>query len=297
MWYSNYDMPQKIRKAVIPAAGLGTRFLPASKAIPKEMLPIVDKPVIHYVVEELVAAGIEQIIIVTGWHKRTIEDHFDYPFELEYRLLQAGKRALYESQREIADAAEYIFVRQREPLGTGHAILQAQSVVGDEPFLVHWGDDIIDAEIPAARQLMDVYEQYQSTVLAVQHVEPHEIVRYGSIDPEPISKRIFRVKDIIEKPVEGSAPSLLGQVCEFILTPDFFERMRRVQPGKGGERWHIDAIQEMARESAVYAHEFIGKRYDCGDKHGYMRANIDFALKRDDMGSALREYLKKSLCE
>lgn len=297
-------MAKKIRKAVIPAAGLGTRFLPATKAIPKEMLPIVDKPIIQYIVEELVASGIEQIIIVTGWHKRTIEDHFDYPFELEYRLMQAGKKELFEAQRKIADAAEFIFVRQREPLGTGHALLQAKSVIGDEPFLVHWGDDIIDAEVPAAKQLIDVYGQYEGSVLAVDRVTEDEISNYGAIDPDPVKsqssygagdleeERVYRVKSIVEKPSAEEAPSLLGQVCQFILTPDFFEHMERVQPEEGKEVLHVDAIQEMAKGGRVYACEFEGLRFDCGRRNGYLHANIHYALKREDTREAVTSFLK-----
>ncbi len=287
---------QRVRKAVIPAAGLGTRFLPASKVVPKEMLPIVDKPIIQYIVEELVASGIEQIIIISGWHKRTIEDHFDYPFELEYRLLHAGKKELFEAQRQIADAAEYVYIRQREPLGTGHAILQARSVVGDEPFLVHWGDDIIDAEIPVARQLIGAFEKYGKSMLALERVEPEDVIHYGcpSIQEIPGEDQIFQVTGIVEKPEPKDAPSSFGQVSEFILTPDFFERVERVRPSeRDGEIYHIDAIQEMAEEGGVYGYEFEGRRYDCGRKEGYLRANIDFALKRDDVGPVLREYLKR----
>lgn len=298
-------MQKKIRKAVIPAAGLGTRFLPATKAIPKEMLPIVDKPIIQYIVEELVDSGIEQVIIISGWHKRTIEDHFDYPFELEYYLKESGKEALFEAQRKIADAAEFVFIRQHEPLGTGHAILQARSVIGAEPFIVHWGDDVIDSQVPAAKQLMDVYERYEKPILAVERVSEDEISNYGAVDAEDVENagginaagRVYRVRDIVEKPAPDETPSMLGQVAEFILTPDFFDRMERVGPGKQGEIWHIDAIQEMAREDEVYACEFEGTRYDCGRKSGYLRANVDFALKRKDVGPELSEYLKSAVCE
>lgn len=285
-------MSQTIRKAVIPAAGLGTRFLPASKVIPKEMLPIVDKPIIQYVVEELVEAGIEQIIIVTGWHKRTIEDHFDYPFELEYRLKQAGKNDLFEVQRKIADSAEFVYVRQREPLGTGHAIMRARDVVGNEPFLVHFGDDIIVSSVPAASQLMDVYEKYGTPVLAGMRVAKEEVSKYGAIDGEQIDDRLYRVSDLVEKPESNAVRTDLVQVTEYILTPDWFDRMEHVKPSPGGEIWPTEAIREMARNGGVYAYEFEGKRYDCGTKLGYLKANIDMGLQHCELAEPLKAHLR-----
>lgn len=285
-------MSTPIKKAVIVAAGLGTRFLPASKAIPKEMLPVVDKPIIHRIVEGLVESGITQIVIVTGWHKRTIEDHFDYPFELEYRLKQAGKEELFEAQRTIADAAKFVFVRQPGPLGIGDAILRAAPVIGEEPFLAMLGDDIIDADPPVAKQLMDIYEKVNKSVIAVMKVPDAEVSRYGIIDPEPVSDRLYRVKNFVEKPQLTDAPSNLAQVSAFLLTPDFFAEMKKVKPGKGGELWQVDAIQQMAHNDTVYAYEFKGTRYDCGHKLGLLQANVEFALKDPSINQEFIAYLE-----
>lgn len=282
----------KVRKAVIPAAGLGTRFLPATKAIPKEMLPIVDVPVIQLVVEEAVQSGIEQIVIVTSAAKRAIEDHFDYAFELESRLAQAGKRADVDLIRAIPESARFIFVRQGEPLGNGHAVLCAREVIGDEPFAVLWGDDLARAEPPVCRQLIDVYERHGGSVLAVMPIEGDDISRYGVIAGEPIGERVYRVTDLVEKPPSDQAPSNLAAVKEYILTPAIFDILAETPGGQGGEIWLADAIRELARREPVFAYEFTGQRYDPGDRLGYLKATVEYALAREDLGEQFRAYLR-----
>jgi UTP--glucose-1-phosphate uridylyltransferase len=282
----------RVRKAVIPAAGLGTRFLPATKAIPKEMLPIVDVPVIQLIVEEAVQSGIEQIVIVTSGAKRAIEDHFDYAYELESRLAQAGKQADVDSIRAIAESARFTFVRQGQPLGNGHAVLCAREVVGDEPFAVLWGDDLARAEIPVCRQLIDVYERQHGSVLAVMPIEGDDISRYGVIAGERIAERTHRVTDLVEKPPPGQAPSNLAAVKEYILTPAIFDILAETPRGQGGEIWLADAIRELARREPVFAYEFIGERYDPGNRLGYLKATVEYALARDDVGPQFRRYLR-----
>lgn len=283
---------KRVRKAVIPAAGLGTRFLPATKAQPKEMLPIVDKPVIQYIVEEAVASGIEQIIIITGQSKRAIEDHFDYPFELAYRLREQNKlEELHEVER-LSEMADFVYVRQKQPLGNGHAVLVAKEVVGDEPFAVLWGDDMVDAEVPCTRQLMDVYSRYGASVIAVMKVPQEKIPKYGVIAATSVGDRIYEATDLVEKPSIDKAPSDLAAVKGYILTPEIFEELERTTAGKGGEIWLSDAIKSLMRRQKVFALEFEGKRYDAGNKLEFLQATVDFALKRDDLSDEFRTYLK-----
>lgn len=282
----------KIRKAVIPAAGLGTRFLPATKSVPKEMLPIVDVPVIQLIVEEAVAAGIEEIVVITSGAKRAIEDHFDYAFELEYRLTQAGKEEELRGIRDLAELARFVFVRQGAPLGNGHAVLCARDVIGDEPFAVLWGDDLVRSAVPVCSQLIKVYEEFGGSVLAVMQIERDEISRYGVIDGERLAERVHRVRGLVEKPSPAHAPSNLAAVKEYILTPEIFRILGDTKPGQGGEIWLADAINELARREAVYACEFEGDRYDPGNKLGFLQATVEYALGREDVGPAFRTYLR-----
>jgi UTP--glucose-1-phosphate uridylyltransferase len=283
---------KKVRKAVIPAAGLGTRFLPATKAQPKEMLPIVDKPVIQYIVEEAVASGIEQIVIITGQSKRAIEDHFDYPFELAHRLRENKKtEELYEVER-LSELANFVYVRQKQPLGNGHAVLVAREVIGDEPFAVLWGDDIVDAKVPCLQQLIQVYEQYGTSVMAVMRVAKELISKYGVIEARQVADRIHEVLDLVEKPTTENAPSDLATVKGYVLTPEIFEELEHTPPGKGGEIWLSDAIKSLMRRQKVFALEFEGRRYDAGNKLEFLQATVDFALKRPDLADEFRAYLK-----
>lgn len=283
---------KRVRKAVIPAAGLGTRFLPATKAQPKEMLPVVDKPVIQYIVEEAVASGIEQVIIITGQSKRAIEDHFDYPFELAYRLREQNKQEELHEVERLSEMADFVYVRQKQPLGNGHAVLVAKEVVGDEPFAVLWGDDMVDAEVPCTRQLIDVYNQYGASVIAVMKVPQEKIPKYGVIAATAVGDRIYEATDLVEKPSIEAAPSDLAAVKGYILTPEIFEELERTTAGKGGEIWLSDAIKSLMRRQKVFALEFEGKRYDAGNKLEFLQATVDFALKRDDLSNEFRAYLK-----
>jgi UTP--glucose-1-phosphate uridylyltransferase len=287
-------MAQKIRKAVIPAAGFGTRFLPATKAMPKEMLPIVDKPIIQYVVEEAVASGIEDIIIVTGWHKRSIEDHFDYPFELEKRLEESGKHEQAEEVRQIANMANFIYVRQKGTYGNGTPVLNARQVVGNEPFAVLWGDEFIYSKPPRLRQMMDVWEQYGHPVISAVRIEdPNALSKYGIADITPIEKNVFKINRIVEKPQPEEAPSNLAAHGAYILPPRIFEILDQAKPGKGGEIWLPDAISVLAKEQDVYAVEIQnGKYYDTGNKLEYLKAVVEFALTHEDLSSDFRDYLK-----
>ena len=283
---------KRVRKAVIPAAGLGTRFLPATKAQPKEMLPIVDKPIIQYIVEEAVDSGIEQIVIITGQSKRAIEDHFDYPFELAHRLREQNKLDELREVERTAELANFVYVRQKQPLGNGHAVLVAKEVVGEEPFAVLWGDDLVDAEGPCLRQLIDVYDQYGASVMAVMRVPQEKIPKYGVIAANPIGERVYEVLDLVEKPSIEAAPSDLAAVKGYVLTPEIFEELERTPPGKGGEIWLSDAIKLLMRRQKVFALEFRGKRYDAGNKLEFLQATVDFALKRGDLDGDFRAYLK-----
>lgn len=283
----------RIRKAVIPAAGLGTRFLPATKAQPKEMLPIVDKPVIQYIVEEAAAAGIEQVIIITGQHKRAIEDHFDRSFELEYRLADSGKKQQLEEMKRISELVNFVYVRQKQPLGNGHAVLCAKDVVGNEPFAVMWGDDVVVAEKPCLKQLIEVYDRYGRSVLAAMNVPEQDYPKYGMIKTSAqIEDRVFRVEDLIEKPSIEESPSSLAQVKAYILTPEIFRFLETTPASKGGEIWLADAIRALLQHEVVYAYAFEGRRYDAGSVLEYLQANVDLALQRPDLRDAFMTYLK-----
>jgi UTP--glucose-1-phosphate uridylyltransferase len=285
----------KIRKAIIPAAGLGTRFLPATKAQPKEMLPIVDKPTLQYIIEEAIASGIEEILIITGRNKTSIENHFDKSVELELELEKKGKTELLEMVRDISDMVNIHYIRQKEPLGLGHAVGCAKSFIGDEPFAVLLGDDIIDSEEPCLAQLIRAYEETNSIILGVQSVDKNDVYKYGIIDIESKDDRLYKVRDMVEKPNVSEAPSNVAILGRYILTPDIFEILEKQAPGKGGEIQLTDAIEYMLKSHHIYAYEFIGNRYDVGDKLGFIKATIDFALKREELRDDLLEILKNKL--
>jgi UTP--glucose-1-phosphate uridylyltransferase len=288
----------RVRKAVFPAAGLGTRFLPATKAQPKEMLPLVDKPIIQYGVEEALAAGCDQIIIITGRGKQAIEDHFDTSYELETMLEQRKKTDLLKIVRQISDMIHVAYVRQKEALGLGHAVLMARELVGDEPFAVLLADDVIDAKVPCLAQLMSVFEQKQASVLAAQVIEGPAISSYGVLkgrQAEGFDGQLHEVDDLVEKPSPEKAPSKLAIIGRYILTPAVFETLEQIQAGSGGELQLTDGICALLKREKVYAYTFEGKRHDTGDKLGFLKATVEFALKRDDLGGPLREYLKSLL--
>src|SRR5574342_716928 len=275
----------EVRKAVIPAAGLGTRFLLATKASPKEMLPLVDKPLIQYAVEEAVASGIEDIIIITGRGKRAIEDHFDRSFELEENLKGNGKAQLLKDIRDISRLANFCYVRQSEALGLGHAVLCAQHLIGDEPFAVILGDEIIDAAVPALAQLIHVYKQRHCAVIGVQEVPKQDVNRYGIVTPKRIARGLHRVEDLVEKPSPADAPSNLAVIGRYILPPEIFPILRKTTPGKNGEIQLTDALKELAKSSPMYALEVKGNRYDAGDKLGFLIATVEFGLKNPTLGA------------
>ena len=281
----------KVRKAVIPAAGLGTRFLPATKAQPKEMLPVVDKPAIQYVVEEAVGSGVEDILIITGRGKRTLEDHFDRSFELEHYLERSGKHEELKQVRAITEMATIHYIRQRDPKGLGAAVAVAEPHVGGEPFAVLLGDDLIGAGDPLLQRMIQVYERYGRSVIAVMEVPKADISLYGAIDPEFVEDDLARVRDIVEKPKPEDAPSHLGVIGRYILTPEIFDALRQTPPDDGGEVQLTDAIGILAREQAVYALVFDGARFDIGKKLDYLRASIELAVDREDLGPGLRAYL------
>lgn len=285
-------MPQKVRKAVFPAAGLGTRFLPATKSSPKEMLPLVDKPLIQYVVEEAVASGIESVIIVTGRGKSTMEDHFDVSFELERLLEERGKPDLLRQMRAISEMAHVGYVRQGEALGLGHAVLQAREFVGDEPFAVMLSDDIIDSQTPALKQLLDVYEKYDAPVVGTFQVAGEAISRFGALAVDEIEDGVYRVKDMVEKPPFAAAPSDLAIIGRYVLTSDIFAEIEQTKPGAIGEIQITDAMRSLLRKRPFYAVRFEGIRHDAGDKLGFLIATVEFALKRPDLAPEFREYLK-----
>jgi UTP--glucose-1-phosphate uridylyltransferase len=290
-------MTAKVRKAVFPAAGLGTRFLPATKAQPKEMLPIVDKPIIQYGVEEAVHSGIQNIIIVTGRGKTAIEDHFDVSFELENLLEMRGKKELLAIVRGISDMIDVSYVRQKEALGLGHAVLRASALVGQEPFAVVLADDVIEAETPCLRQLLDIYSFFGAPVLAVMEVPRESISSYGAIDAEPVAHngthdRVYRIRNLVEKPKASEAPSNLAIIGRYVLTHDIFESLQAIDPGSGGELQLTDALKHLLRTRPIYAYRFEGTRYDAGDKLGFLKATVEFALRRRDLGGPFREYLK-----
>jgi UTP--glucose-1-phosphate uridylyltransferase len=285
-------MTQKIRKAVFPAAGLGTRFLPATKAMPKEMLTLVDKPLIQYVVEEAVDSGVESIIIVTGRDKGAIENHFDISYELEQTLQERGKMDVFEQVRSVADIARISYTRQKQPLGLGHAIYQAKDFVENEPFAVMLPDDIMDSETPALKQMIDVFEKYNAPVIATMQVAGSAISRFGVIDAEEVEPNVFRIKDMVEKPKYEDAPSDLAIVGRYIFTPDIFAAIEGTEPGAGGEIQITDAMRRLLKEREFYAVKLDGVRHDAGDKLGFLIATVEFALKRSDLGTDFREYLQ-----
>jgi UTP--glucose-1-phosphate uridylyltransferase len=288
-------MAKKVRKAVFPAAGLGTRFLPATKAQPKEMLPLVDKPIIQYGVEEAVAAGCDQIIIVTGRGKSAIEDHFDVSYELEKMLEERGKTDLLKIVRQISDLIHIAYVRQKEALGLGHAVLTARELVGDEPFAVLLADDVIDAEVPCLKQLMDVFDKTQCSVLATQVVEGPGISAYGVLEGKPVpgsNGKLYEVVGLVEKPRPEEAPSNLAVIGRYILTPTVFETLSDIKAGAGGELQLTDGLKQLLKKEKIYGYVFDGKRHDTGDKLGFLKATVEFALKRPDLGGPLRQYLK-----
>ena len=290
-------MIAKVRKAVFPAAGLGTRFLPATKAMPKEMLPLVDKPLIQYGVEEAMQSGVQNIIIVTGRGKSAIEDHFDVSFELENLLESRNKKELLATVRAVSDMINVAYTRQKEALGLGHAVLRARELVGDEPFSVILSDDIIDAETPCLRQLLDVYEFYGAPVVALMEVPRDKVSSYGIVDAEPVAHnggkdRLYRIRNMVEKPKASEAPSNLAIIGRYILTPEVFRSLDEVEPGSGGEIQLTDGLKHLLRNRPIYGYKFEGKRYDAGDKQGFLQATVEFALKRHDLGEAFRTYLK-----
>lgn len=284
----------KIRKAVIPAAGYGTRFLPMTKASPKEMLPIIDKPVIQYVVEEAVASGIEDIIIVTGYNKRAIEDHFDHGLELENYLEKAGKLEQLEEVRRIARMANFIYIRQKGPYGNGTPILNAEAIIGNEPFAVLWGDEFIYAKPPRLQQMIEVFNKYGDPVIsAVRIKEKKDLAKYGIAKIKEIENKVFEIEEIVEKPDPDKAPSNLATHGAYILTPDIFQALKNLKPGKGGEIWLTDGINALKSNHKIYAREIEnGKYYDTGNKLEYLKANVDFGLQRDDINGEFKKYLK-----
>lgn len=287
----------RVRKAIIPAAGLGTRFLPATKAMPKEMLPIVDKPTIQYIVEEAIESGIEDIIIVTGKGKRAIEDHFDNSFELEQVLLEKGKLELLNEVQKSSKMVDIHYIRQKEAKGLGHAVWCARKFIGNEPFAVLLGDDIVKAKTPCLRQMIEQYERFKSSIIGVQNVADDEVSRYGIVDGKEIHDRFYNVNNLIEKPKREDAPSNLAILGRYILSPKIFEMLDYQRAGLGGEIQLTDAIAELNRYEAVYAYNFEGVRYDVGEKLGFIQTNIEFALQREELRPQLLEYLNRLLTE
>ena len=285
---------KQIRKAIIPAAGLGTRFLPATKAQPKEMLPIVDKPAIQYIIEEAVESGIEEILIITGRNKRSIEDHFDRSIELELQLKEQGKYDLLGLIEDISKVTIH-FIRQKEAKGLGHAVLCAKQFVGNEPFAVMLGDDIVDAEVPCLKQLMDVYKDCHGSILGVQEVAKDKVSSYGIVNPKAVKHNVWQAIDLIEKPLAEEAPSQLAVLGRYILEPEIFGFLEKTEPGRGNEIQLTDAICHLAVDHRVYAYNFKGRRYDIGDKQGYLEATVEYALKRPDLRDKFLTYLTKTV--
>ncbi len=281
----------KVRKAIIPAAGLGTRFLPATKAQPKEMLPIVDKPTIQYIIEEAIASGIEEILIITGRNKKCIEDHFDKSIELEMELAKSGKEDLLELVRDISDMVDIHYIRQKEPKGLGHAIYCAKAFVGNEPFAVLLGDDVVDSEKPCLKQLIDCFSEYKTSILGVQTVPAKDVNKYGIVDGIHIEDRVYKVKDLVEKPSLEDAPSNVAILGRYIITPQIFDILENTKPGKGGEIQLTDALKTLISNEAMYAYNFEGRRYDVGDKLGFLQATVEYAMKREELREPFIEYL------
>jgi UTP--glucose-1-phosphate uridylyltransferase len=283
----------KVRKAIIPAAGLGTRFLPATKAQPKEMLPIVDKPTLQYIIEEAVNSGIEEILIVTGRNKKSIEDHFDKSIELELELEAKGKHDLLDEVRKISDMVNIHYIRQKEPKGLGHAIYCAKSFIGDEPFAVLLGDDIVHADKPCLKQMIEVYEQYRTSILGVQKVPNKDVSKYGIVDGIQLENGLYKVKGLVEKPAVEDTPSDVAILGRYIINSKIFKILEHTRPGKGGEIQLTDALTELAKQEPMYAYHFEGKRYDVGEKQGFLEATVEFALRREDLRERFLEYLLK----
>ncbi|KAJ52117.1 UTP--glucose-1-phosphate uridylyltransferase [Clostridium tetanomorphum] len=281
----------KVRKAVIPAAGLGTRFLPATKAQPKEMLPIVDKPTIQYIIEEAVCSGIEEILIITGRNKRAIEDHFDKSIELEKELEEHNKSKLLSMVKQISNMANIYYIRQKEPKGLGHAISCAKTFVGNEPFAVMLGDDIVDSKTPCLKQLIDCYDEYKTSILGVQEVPKENVSKYGIVKGLHIEDTVYKVKDLIEKPSVEQAPSNIAILGRYIITPKIFDILEKTCPGKNGEIQLTDALKTLIKDEAMYSYIFEGRRYDVGDKLGFLQATVEFALKREDLREPFLKYL------
>ena len=290
-------MSKRVRKAIIPAAGLGTRFLPATKAQAKEMLPIVDKPTLQYIIEEAIESGIEEILIVTGRSKKSIEDHFDRSVELELELEQKGKTEMLEMVQDISNMVNIHYIRQKEPKGLGHAVHCAKSFIGNEPFAVLLGDDIVDAETPCLKQMIDAYDEYKTSILGVQEVAKENVDKYGILDVKYIEDRVYKVKDMVEKPSVEDAPSNIAILGRYIITPEIFNILENQEAGKGGEIQLTDALQTLATKEAIYAYNFEGRRYDVGDKLGFLEATVDFALKRPELRDELEAFIKeKAAC-
>ncbi|MFZ2804685.1 MAG: UTP--glucose-1-phosphate uridylyltransferase GalU [Patescibacteria group bacterium] len=286
-------MPQSVRKVVIPVAGLGTRFLPVTKAMPKEMLPIIDKPIIQYVVEEAVASGITDIILVTSHAKRPVEDHFDDNKELEAWLTKQGKKDLLEQIKDIGKLANFVYVRQKGPYGNATPVLNAAHLIGDEPFAVVFGDDVFAGKVPRLKQMIDVYEKYTDPVLGVVKVDAEDTKRYGIIEPKAqLEKRVYELKSVVEKPGPEKAPSRLAATGGYILTPDIFDEIRKLKPGHGGEYVTLDAIHRLMKKRPVYACEIEGTYYDTGSKIGWLKANMEMALQRPDLAKEARALVK-----
>jgi UTP--glucose-1-phosphate uridylyltransferase len=290
-------MIAKVRKAVFPAAGLGTRFLPATKAQPKEMMPLVDKPLIQYGVEEAIHSGIQNIVIVTGRGKSAIEDHFDVSFELEHLLETRNKKEMLATVRDISDMIDVAYIRQREALGLGHAVLRARTIVGNDPFAVVLSDDVIDAETPCLRQLLDVYDFYGAPVVALMEVPPEQISAYGVVDAEPVAHngsrdRLYRIRNLVEKPKQSDAPSNLAIIGRYVLTAEVFNSLEAIEPGSLGEIQLTDGLKHLLESRPIYGYRFEGTRYDAGDKLGFLKATVEFALRRHDLGGPFLEYLR-----
>ena len=282
----------KIKKAVFPVAGLGTRFLPATKASPKEMMPLVDKPLIQYVVEEAIDAGIEEVIMITGRGKNAIEDHFDISFELEHSLKGKNQSKMLEEVQRISNLVDFWYIRQKEPLGLGHAILRTKDLIGNEPFAVLLGDDIIHSNVPTIKQLMNIHEKYNASVIAVEKVDKKDISGYGVIEPKKLDERVYQIMDMVEKPSPQDAPSDLAIIGRYILTPEIFTALEKTVPDKSGEIQLTYGLRHLLKNQVVYAYQFEGKRYDAGNKLGFLKATVEFALRRPDLGDKFREYLK-----
>lgn len=283
---------KKIRKAIIPAAGLGTRFLPATKAQPKEMLPIVDIPTIQYIVEEAIASGIEDILIITGRNKKSIEDHFDKSYELETELSKSGKTEFLELCQNISSMANIHYIRQKEAKGLGHAVLCAKSFVGDEPFAVLLGDDIVYSEKPCLKQMVEIFEEHQASVLGVQTVPHDQVSKYGIVDGEKLSDRLYTVSGLVEKPPVDKAPTDVAILGRYIIEPEIFDYLEKTKPGAGGEIQLTDALMSLAKDKKMLAYDFVGRRYDVGDKLGFLTATVEYALRRDDLKDKFMAYLK-----